>query len=260
MTKLGQRAHIERANEIVAINFAVVVMDRLRFLSFLLLHRVIKRFIKRYSPPIGVEKLSAALSRGRGAIVFSCHVGPYYLIPGVLTLMGHRVTAVEKFGLIASPIVERQVRKLNGSLGNGLLQTATVYDGQLLRKLKRCLNEGEIVFMMGDYHGSGEDEAKYVKFLGYDIIPGRGLAWLHRETGAPLIPIVFTYDNGKPHLEVLEEVEVDNAESVNEITQKIYKKLEQRILQEPERWALWLDYHLMLSKEARATKCSVSSA
>jgi lauroyl/myristoyl acyltransferase len=65
---------------------------------------------------------------------------------------------------------------------------------------------------------------------------------------------VFTYHNGQAELEVLDELKVDQRHSIGDITQEVYKTLEQRILEQPEQWALWMDYHLMLSSETRGRK------
>ena len=105
---------------------------------------------------------------------------------------------------------------------------------------------------MADYHGQSSHETEYVKFLGYDVVPGRGIAWLHSGTGAPLIPIVTQYNNGdKPRLDILDEVTTDRSQDVHSLTQDVYYTIEQRILQSPQRWALWMDYHLMLSPEVK---------
>jgi len=54
-------------------------------------------------------------------------------------------------------------------------------------------------------------------------------------------------------------LKIDNKRTIDEITQQIYLTLEQEILKQPERWVLWMDYHLMLTPEARREKIRVPS-
>jgi lauroyl/myristoyl acyltransferase len=252
MTRLGQKRHLANIRSIVLANLSRIIADRLRFLSLLLPFWLLKRLILRLASPVGLHKLDAALARGHGAVVFSCHIGPYYLTPAVLALLGYRVVIVERLGLVATPILNYQIKRLNSSQGETVLEMTTVYDDLLLRKLKKHLQQGKVVFIMADYHGLSSREAEYVKFLGYDIVPGRGIAWLHNQTGAPLIPIVTQYHNGdKPRLDILDELTTDRSQDVHCLTQDVYYTIEQRILQSPERWALWMDYHLMLSPEVK---------
>ena len=252
MTQLGQQKHLENIRSIVLANLSRVIADRLRFMSLLLPFWLLKRLILRFASPVGLHKLDAALAKGHGAVVFSCHIGPYYMIPAVLALLGYKVVLVERLGLVAAPFLNYQTRRLNSSQGETVLETTTVYDDLLLRKLKNHLQQGKIVFMMADYRGLYSREAEYVKFLGYDVVPGRGIAWLHNKTGAPLIPMVTQYHNSdKPQLEILDELTTEKSRDINCLTQEVYYTMEQRILQTPERWALWMDYHLMLSPKVK---------
>ena len=64
--------------------------------------------------------------------------------------------------------------------------------------MKKKLDRGELVFIMGDYRALSS-KVRPLSFLGYDINPG----------------------------------------------------IENYILTCPERWSLWVDYHLMLSQDLR---------
>lgn len=251
MTKLGKVVHIKNIKVIVMRNLSWLIRDRLLFLLLLLPFWLLKRLIMKYAILNGIKKLDTIINRGKGAIVFSCHIGPYYFTPGALALLGYKIIIVEKFGFIEVPIVNYHIKKINKLMGNTVLETTTIYDDLLLRKLKKCLQEGKIVYIMGDYHGFNF-KGSNVKFLGYDIIPGRGIAWLHKKTGAPLVPIVVEYSNtDKRNIKIYNELIVDRQQDIDSITQNVYHTLEDFILQKPERWLLWMDYHLMLTPEAR---------
>ncbi|MAF26870.1 MAG: lysophospholipid acyltransferase family protein [Gemmatimonadota bacterium] len=249
MTNLGRKASATGVDHMVARNFRSLFTDRLHSLVLLLPHWTFRRIVQRSVPPQGAPALEAALAKGKGAIVFSCHMGPYALIPAILSTLFYKVTAVDKLSYLVRPTALAKVEKSNAAYGEDRLETLPVGDGLLLRKLERRLHEGRVVFMMGDYRGTPARGAEPIRFLGHPVHAGRGLAWLHARTGAPLIPAIFTFEKGKPRLEVGEEVNVEGLRTPRDITQRIYKTLEQRILKSPERWALWIDYHLMVSHE-----------
>ncbi len=253
MSKLGEKLHINNIKDIILKNLFRLIVDRLQFLLFLLPFWLLKRLILKLTTPVGLEKLDSILDRGNGAILFSCHIGPYYFTPALLALLGYKVVTVERLGFIEEPLVNYHIKKLNKLMGNNAIETTTIYDNLLLRKLKRHLHNGKIVYIMGDYHGFNY-KGSYVKFLGYDIIPGSGIAWLQKKTGASLLPIVAKYNSKYKEgaqLKIYDELVVDKQQNIDSITQQVYRTLECFILRNPEKWSLWLDYHLMLSPEAR---------
>ncbi len=196
------------------------------------------------------DKLDRALESGRGAIVFSCHMGPYLLVPALLSLAGYRTVVVEKLGLVEGALVARQVRRLNRSLTRTMLETEMAYDDLLLKKLVRHLRDGKLVFMMGDYHGDRlTSKARRVRFMGHEIVPGRAIAWLHAKTAAPIFPVMERRAQGGRYFGVLDQLELDIPQKVDYNTQAVYCTIEQEILRSPEKWLLWMDYHLMLSKK-----------
>jgi lauroyl/myristoyl acyltransferase len=225
--------------------------------------RLIRHFVRRQVILTGLETLEAALDGGGGAIVFTCHMGPYYALPIALALSGHRVVIVERLGFVGSPLISYQVKRLNSLLGGRFITLTTAYDSQLLRKLEQHLRQGEVLFLMGDYRGASNRKEEYSKFLGYDIVPGRGIAWLHYRTQAPMIPVRYVgSQRAVAKFEIRDKLQVDYGISVADITQRVYGVLEDQVLERPECWALWIDYHLMLAphvfQEAHTAECANS--
>jgi lauroyl/myristoyl acyltransferase len=127
------------------------------------------------------------------------------------------------------------------------LEMVNSYDRLVLLRLLNDLRKKRLVFLMADYPVSMRKNDGHIKFLGYNTIPTRGAAWLHKKTGAPIVPIMFRYVDGQElRLEVLDEIQTDAACDLSKTTQMVYDVLEKRILEAPESWALWLDYHLMV--------------
>jgi lauroyl/myristoyl acyltransferase len=250
MHRLQQTRHTENIACIVSENLSRVIIDRLRFGLMLLPFRLLRHRILRLAPVEGIEKLDNSLSDGRGAIIYSCHIGPYFLIPATLALSGYRTVAVEKLGPFETPVVNRQVRQLNRCQRHTVLETETAYDDLLLRKLARHLREGKVVFIMGDYHGDRtHSKSIHTKFMGHNIVPGRAIAWLHAQTGAPVFPLVVRYRDNQGRLALLDELRLDKGRDVPYVTQTVYQTIERTILEHPAKWVLWMDYHLMLAKD-----------
>lgn len=249
LNKLGFKEHVCNIGDIVEKNISVLIQDRIDYTLLALSQKKTSQLLARFSKPTGMEKLNSAIAKNKGVIVFSGHIGPYFLIPGVLALMGYEVTTIKNLDSLLSYMLNRRIRKINKSGRSFALEMVDTYNRWfLLRRLQNDLKKNRIIFMMGDYRGSGRKNDGYVKFLGYIINPAKGIAWLSKKTGAPIVPMTFSYENGNmPHLEILDEIKVDLSLGIDEITQMIYKTVEQMILQAPERWALWVDYHLMLA-------------
>jgi len=253
MTRLDQNHAIERINRIVLANFLTIVKDRLFFFLMLLPIWLLKRIVARYFHIEGAENLHNASSKGHAVITFSSHIGPYYLIPLALVLLGKKVVAVMKLGFVASAVLAFQTKKVNALFGENSLEIASVYDNQLLRKLKRSLEADKVVFIMADYWGIIENRRKPVKFLGFDIVPGKGAAWLSRNTNAAIIPVFFYASEQNQYvIKINMPLDIDNNSDINHITQAIYSKLQDQIISSPEKWALWMDYHLMLTSKERS--------
>lgn len=204
-----------------------------------------------------IGKIKNALRAGQGAIVYSCHIGPYYLLPAALSLSGYPTVAVEKIGVLETLLAKRKIGSLNRDQGCTLLQTQSAYEPYALRRMVRHLREGKIVFVMGDYHGDRDNsKSRNTTFMGYDVIPGRAIAWLHAKTNAPVFPLLPSYGHGKRQFVVFDELALDKHCDPCYVTQRVYRTIEEVILQRPEEWVLWMDYHMMLARNQDTDKAS----
>lgn len=226
---------------------STIIGDKIGYISVALSGRRTARLLERFSEPMGIEKLYCAQAKNRGVVVFSAHIGPYFLIPAILASIGCEVTAVRKLDSALSHMLDRRVDRLNRFGINLALEMVNSYDQLVLLRLLNDLRKRRLVFLMADYPVSVRKNDGHTKFLGYNIVPARGAAWLHKKAGAPIVPIMFRYVDGqKLRLEVLNEIQTDAVCDLSETTQMVYDVLEKRILEAPESWALWLDYHLMV--------------
>ncbi len=126
----------------------------------------------------GAEHVDAALARGRGVIVTSCHIGNWELGAVGLAKRGNPVTAVAgvQFGRWLATDVRAAKERL---------AVATVSPEDGFRKLWRALDRNEIVALMvdGDVH-SGDQRSEFFK---KDTPWPAGPGLLAKRTGAPVV-------------------------------------------------------------------------
>ena len=197
LNELARGDYTSRIRNLVSQNVSTIIQDRIGYIYVALSGRTTARFLERFSKPIGIEKLHSAKAKNQGVVVFSAHMGHYFLIPTILASMGYEVTAVRKLDSALSHMLERRVERLNKSGMNLTLEMVNSYERLVLLRLLNDLRKNRIVFLMADYPAGARKNDGHIKFLGYNIIPARGAAWLHKKTGAPLVPIMFRYVNGE---------------------------------------------------------------
>jgi lauroyl/myristoyl acyltransferase len=253
MARMDQKYILLNIDKLIFANFKTILKDRFLFLLTLLPYRILRKIVNSIIIEIeGIEKLNKALQNGRGAIIYSCHIGPYYLISPIMIFQGKKVITIEKLGFIIDPIRRFQTGRANSIFGKNALEIVSIYDDQIIRKLKKSLKLGRLAIIMADYGGNVEVRHKTVKFLGYNIVPGKGIAWLAKRTGAYIFPVFFL--KGKQNkliLRIDDPHDIDCDLDIDEVTAQIYNNIQNQIISSPEKWALWMDYHLMLTSKER---------
>ncbi len=248
---LQQDPNIQVLRRVVSANLWTLILDRSWRLFMLLPTWVLIYIVKKLFDLKGANEIDKGLYEGKGAILFSCHVGPYYFIPALLALNGYEVNVVERLNHLESLLIEHHMKQINKVMGRNVLTSFSIYDGLILRKLKKKLDRGELVFIMGDYRALSS-KVRPLSFLGYDINPGIGAAWLAKMTGAPLLPVLFdTVRGSRYEFRAHNQLPVSANSGLYTINKTMYSRIENYILTCPERWSLWVDYHLMLSQDLR---------
>ena len=229
--------------------------DRL-LLGSLPRHRA-RRWLAREIEVSGLEHLTRALASGRGAILCSFHMGSYGLIPFVLGARGVAVTMYAGFGEdaradVAAWLAERAarhdsypVRITGGVMG--------------LRVLLRSLARGETVLLYCDRAlgeaGSAGSVARSpisVPFLGTRIWSARGLGWLHRETGATVLPAVLLWEGRRRHhlhigSAITGEHGAGAVRDISAVMVRAFGALEGHVRRHPGQWLKWGDFGTMVA-------------
>jgi lauroyl/myristoyl acyltransferase len=116
------------------------------------------------------------------------------------------------------------------------------YDGV---RLFRVLKKGGIILLYCDTHIALTNDLIEVEFFGRRIRANRGVAFLHKKTNSPIIP-VLTYNRGNYcYVKLLDAIYNMQNFTEQEILQKLFSILQNFLVDFPEQWAKWLDLRKM---------------
>lgn len=182
----------------------------------------------------GEENLLEALSKEKGALLFSAHYGNWEIAPYFLTKKG-------KMSIVARPLdnklLEAQLLNLRESLG-----TKVIYKHQATKQILQSLRENRMIALLIDQNVL-KSQAVFVDFFGKKAATTPSLAAFFLRTRAPLLP-VFCYPTSS-HMYQLEifpplkiSLEEDYDRDILKITQICTMIIEDQIRKNPSYW-LW---------------------
>lgn len=191
----------------------------------------------------GLENLEEALTKGRGVIVVSAHLGCFYYIFLVLC---------REFKNLKIGVIKRDSRKIVTQIYNNVCCENQVEDIILGPdaglKAYSYLRRGGIVGAMFDY-AYEDTNLTLSNFLGHPAITPFGITTISVKFNIPVVP-VFSIRQPDERMKIefmktLWPIEgKDRNENVFLLTERLNKIISQKILQHPEQWDLWrtLDY------------------
>ncbi len=190
--------------------------------------RLEESFIKERVEILGLDRLKEALSRKKGVIIASAHVGNWELGGMVLSRLGYPLTALA-LGHRQRSVNDafQKKRQVNGIdvifLGSGSL-----------RACYAVLKVNGILAMVGDLLFGKEGIP--VDFLDRKILYPKGIARFSLATGAVILPTFFVQMSKKPRRYLLEIGEALQGSSEEELTQRFANKVEAVVKRTPEQW------------------------
>jgi KDO2-lipid IV(A) lauroyltransferase len=187
--------------------------------------------------PSGIEHLDQVKASGRGAILFTAHLGAWELTSYGLSLLGHPISFLVR--PIDNPRIEEMVDRYRTRTGNTTLNKFSA-----ARSMVKTLRSGEFLGLLIDLNAL-EDEAIFVDFFGVPASTNFMTAKLALRSEAPIIPVFAPWDKTQQKflLQVNEPIEFarsGNEEAdVRELTTRLTQHFEEQIRRYPDQW-LWI--------------------
>ena len=186
----------------------------------------------------GEETLKDVLARGKGVIAVTAHLGNFPLMMGWLARRGYKVNVLMR--PMRDPKMNEFVARKFSPFGGNII--FTVPERECVQKSLKALRRNEVLFILIDQN-YGADARVFVDFFGKKAATGASPAAFARRTGAGVVPVFFTRDNGRIRIMVEPEVEMKDArteqEGLLENMQMLTCVVEEYVRRYPELWS-WM--------------------
>ncbi|MFH1460776.1 MAG: lysophospholipid acyltransferase family protein [Candidatus Omnitrophota bacterium] len=209
--------------------------------NFFRTEEVDKQFIEKYIRIKNKQNMEEALSKGKGAIGLTAHIGNWELCAQVMGILGYKMNAValsHNNKKIDDFFVQQRQRK-----GINVIPV-----GISVRKCFSALKNNEIVGILGDRDFSGENGI-FVNFLGKELFAPLGAAVLSLRTGAAIVPAFvirdekddryFDYIFEKP---IYPEKTGNEKQEVRTLTQKYVDVIAKYVKKYPTQWFVFHEF------------------
>ncbi|MEX2117820.1 MAG: lysophospholipid acyltransferase family protein [Bacteroidota bacterium] len=181
------------------------------------------------------EVFREKLSKGKGAVVLTAHIGNWELIsPAYMALAGIRVDALYKPQ--SNPWIDRRIVERRTKFGTHLVPM-----GMSVREILGILQDGRSILIAADQ--SAPMESVRMEFFGREVPVFQGPAVFCLKTGAPLIASFALRQPDGSYTLACNEIPSDdlsyNDESVKELTRRHLEETERVIRKYPDQW-MWM--------------------
>lgn len=233
-------ASLDALTKLVYLNIGCTFLEIAR--NFALNEQQMQRDLQ-LDPP-DRARLDELLSRGKGVVFISAHIGNWELLATGMAAKGLPVTVVVKRmnNAISQALIERQ-RTRTG--------IEVIYSGGAIEKMKEALRRGRVIGFMVDQNTTGKKGIR-CNFFGVPASSIRALGAMIEETGAAVVPIcAFREADGRHRVKMLPELHYLRDESLPAGSedrrlreewlnaQQYQTALEAMIRIHPEQW-LWI--------------------
>ncbi len=179
-----------------------------------------------------ISFMKEALSKKKGALILTGHLGNWELMPYVVFLEGIKSHAVYR-PLDFKPM-DRFVINMRSRLGSNLIPAKDA-----LRKIITALRKNEIVGLLIDQN-SDPRNGVVIDFFERPAFASKGLAIIARQTGAPVIPAFLVREDGR--FKFLSGPEIpfvrtgDPRKDIEINTQRYNIAIEKAVRRYPDQW------------------------
>jgi KDO2-lipid IV(A) lauroyltransferase len=185
--------------------------------------------------PGSLERLDAALERGKGCILITAHLGAFDFMGHYLHAAGYKLTIVT--GRTTARIVFDGVTYLRQS--NGLPLVEATPSG--VRRAIQAVMQGEcaVIVVDRDFFQNGIR----VDFFGEETTLPPGAIRIARDTGASIVPIYAKRVAGGHEVSIHEPFTIERTPSLqNDLNlgmSKVVESLETALSQVPDQWVMF---------------------
>jgi lauroyl/myristoyl acyltransferase len=177
----------------------------------------------------GIENLDIALKKGKGAILFAPHLGPWELAGACMSCLGYRMHTV------ALEHPSSRVTRFLSEIRNawGVRDYSSRSCGAALM---RALGKGETIVLLVDRNFSRR--GMRMRFFDTDVLLPDGHVTLSLRSGAPLLPCCSWYTpEGGIEIVVGEEIRIpDSGDARAAIGRACLERIEEFARSHPEQW------------------------
>lgn len=210
-------------------NFAKYLVD---FFSF---SKMDQDYLKSFVKVEGISNIDKALSRGKGVIMLSAHMGNWELGGPVLSSIGYPISAV---------VLTHQNKRINDFFTRQRLagRMNPIEIGISLKSCYRILKSNSLLALLGD-----RDFTKNgirLEFFGNKALIPRGAAVLSHRLGAAIVPSFMVRQDDDTFILTMEEPifpnpEEDEEAAVINLTKKYLSVIESYVRRYPTQWFIF---------------------
>lgn len=218
-----KQAGIKSSGFLSFVNFA-------RYLGeFMSMSKLNRKNLQSYMEPVRINRLKTALAKGKGAIVYTGHIGNWELGAAMLAILGYLASLVSIRYMNQAMTTFYEMRRKKKGLG-------VIYIGKV-KEMIRVLKRGQILATAGDRVYSGKEME--VTFFGKLVKFPFGAFLLAQVTKAPIIPSFAVREKGKIRVYFEEPIFVRNKEDIPQALSLYVAILEKYIKQYPDQWCAY---------------------
>jgi lauroyl/myristoyl acyltransferase len=199
-------------------------------------------FVRKRVETQGLERLDAALRRGRGAIAVTAHWGAVEFIPPVLVERGYPVSIVLE---ARTPRLRRALERL--VVGRDVELIIASRGDRVLNRIFGALGNGRVlVTQVDEVDAWRKRPSRTIRLFGKSLFFDHSLDFIAKRSGAASVGIFCRRLRGLRYDLSCEEIALDPA--AEDVAAKALRLWERRTIEDPEQWYQWKKWSEMLAE------------
>lgn len=196
-------------------------------------------FVRKRVRARGLDRLDAALARGRGAIAVTAHWGAVELIPPVLAQRGYPVSVILE---ARTPRLRKALERL--VLGTDVELIIASRGDKVLDRIFGALKSGRVLVTQVDEVDSWRRRSsRTIRLFGKALFFDHSLDFIAKRSGAASVGIFCKRAAALGYELGCEDIALDPA--LEDVASKALRLWEQRTMEDPEQWYQWKKWNRM---------------